>query len=127
MNDRQCILVIDDDRDMQELLNQRLDTEGFDTIIVADSDSALSLMDKVAPDLIILDTTTPDQECFRTLDHVREHSNVPIIMLTSEYELESLQRAISLGADDFIRKPFSMQAFIARIRAKIRRSRLKVS
>lgn len=127
MNDRQCILVIDDDQDMQELLNQRLDIEGFDTIIVADGDSALSLMDKVAPDLIILDTTTPAQECFRTLDHVREHSNVPIIMLTSEYELASLQRAISLGADDFIRKPFSMRAFIARIRAKIRRSRLKVS
>ncbi len=127
MNDRQCILVIDDDLDMQELLNQRLYTEGFDTIIVADGDSALSLMDKVSPDLIILDTTTPDQECFQTLDHVREHSNVPIIMLTTEYELESLQRAISLGADDYIRKPFSMQAFIARIRAKIRRSRLIVT
>lgn len=119
-------MVVDDDQDMQRLLNRTLELEGFDTIIVADGDSALSLMDKVEPDLIILDTTTPDDESFRTLDHMREHSNVPIIMLTSEYEVELLRKAISLGADDFIRKPFGMRSFIARIRAKLRRSRLTV-
>ena len=127
MNDRQRILVIDDDQDMQELLNQRLDTEGFDTIIVADGESALSLMDNMAPDLIILDTTTPDQEIFQTLDDVRERSDVPIIMLTSEYEAELLRKVISLGADDLIRKPFRMREFVARIHAKLRRSRLKAS
>jgi len=124
MNNRQRIMVVDDDQDMLRLLNYTLHKEGFDTIVVADSDSALSLMDKVAPDLIILDTTTPDDESFQALDHMREHSNVPIIVLTSEYELESLQKAISLGADDFVRKPFSMRSFIARIRAKLRRSKL---
>ncbi len=126
MNNRQRIMVVDDDQDMLKLLNHTLEKEGFDTIIVADSDSALSIMDKVAPDLIILDTTTPDNESFQTLDNMREHSDVPIIMLTSEYELESLRKAISLGADDFIRKPFSMRSFIARIRAKLRRAQLTV-
>ncbi len=126
MNNRQRIMVVDDDQDMQRLLNRTLELEGFDTIIVADGDSALSLMDKAKPDLIILDTTTPDDESFQTLDHMREHSNVPIIMLTSEYEVELLRKAMSLGADDFIRKPFGMRSFIARIRAKLRRSRLTV-
>ena len=127
MHNRQRILVIDDDQDMQQLLNQRLDTEGFDTIIVADGESALSLMDSMAPDLVILDTTTPDQVSFQTLDHVRERSDVPIIMLTSEYEAELLRKVISLGADDLIRKPFHMREFVARIHAKLRRSRLKAS
>jgi DNA-binding response OmpR family regulator len=126
MNNRQRIMVIDDDHDMQELLNHSLDMEGFDTVIVADGDSALSLMEKVAPDLIILDTTTPDKVSFQTLDDVREHSDVPIIMLTSAYEVELLRKALSLGADDFIRKPFSMRSLIARIRAKLRRSQLIV-
>ena len=126
MNNRQRIMVIDDDRDMQELLNRSLDMEGFDTVIVADSDSALNIMDKVDPDLIILDTTGPDNESFEALDHVRECSSVPIIMLTSQYEVELLRKAISLGADDLVRKPLGMRSFIARIRAKLRRSQLKI-
>jgi len=123
MNNRQRIMVVDDDHDMLELLNQTLDNEGFDTVIVADGDSAVDFLDKVEPDLIILDTTTPDNDSFQTLDQIREHSNVPIIMLTAAYETELLRKAISRGADDFIRKPFGMRTFVARIRAKLRRSK----
>ena len=119
-------MVVDDDQDMQKILNHTLDMEGFDTVIVADGESALSIMDKVAPDLIILDTKTPDNDSFQTLDHIREHSNVPIIMLTTEYEVELLRKAISLGADDLIRKPLGMRSFVARIRAKLRRSRQEI-
>jgi len=122
MNDRQRILVIDDDQDMLRLLNRTLELEGFDTVIVADGDSAVDLLDKLDPDLIILDTIVPGLDSFQILNHMREHSNVPIIMLTSEYEVDTLRKAISLGADDFIRKPFSTRAFVARIRAKLRRS-----
>ena len=123
MNNRQRILLVDNDLDMQKLLNHTLDKEGFDTVIVADGDAAVDLLDKMEPDLIILDTTTPDNESFQTLDHMREHSDVPIIMLATAYETELLRKAISLGADDFIRKPFGMRTFIARIRAKLRRSK----
>jgi len=126
MNERQRILVVDDDQDMQKILNHTLDREGFDTIIVPDGDSALSLMDRVNPDLIILDTTMPNSDNFQTLDHIREHSDVPIIMLTTGYEVELLRKAMSLGADDFIRKPFSIRAFVARVHAKLRRSRQKI-
>ncbi len=123
MNNRQRILLVDNDQDMQKLLNHTLDMEGFDTVIVADGDSAVDCLDRVEPDLIILDTTTPDNDSFQTLDQIREHSNVPIIMLTAAYETELLRKAISLGADDFIRKPFGMRTFVASIRAKLRRSK----
>ncbi len=123
MNNRQRIMLVDNDRDMQKLLNHTLDMEGFDTVIVADGASAVDLLDKISPDLVILDTTTPDNDSFQTLDNMREHSDVPIIMLTMEYGAELLRKAIDLGADDFIRKPFGMRTFVARIRAKLRRSR----
>ena len=125
MNDRKRILVVDDDRDMQRLLNRTLDMEGFDTVIVADGDSAVNLLDKIKPDLVILDTMIPGLDSFQVIEHMREHSDVPIIMLSTGHEVELLRKALSLGADDFIRKPFGMRAFVARIRAKLRRSRQK--
>jgi len=127
MSDRQRILLVDDDQDMLRLLNRTLEIEGFDTVIVSDGDSAINLMDKIEPDLVILDTMMPRLDSFQILDQLREHSDVPIIMLTTEYEVQSLQKALSRGADDFIRKPFGMRTFIARIRAKLRRSRQKTT
>ena len=119
-------MVVDDDPEMLSLLNHTLETEGFDTIIVADGDSALNLLERIEPDLIVLDSTMPGMDDFQTLDLMREQSGVPIIMLSSEYEMESLKKALSLGADDYIRKPLSPLSFVARIRAKLRRSRHQV-
>lgn len=121
VNDRQRILVVDDDQDMLRLLNRTLEMEGFDTIVVADGDSAVNLLDKIEPDLVVLDTMAPEHDSFQILDQLREHSNIPIIMLTTDHEVESLRMALSRGADDFIRKPFGMRSFVARIRAKLRR------
>jgi DNA-binding response OmpR family regulator len=122
MNERQRILVVDDDHDMLRLLNRTLELEGFDTIIVDDGDSALNLLDKIEPDLVILDTMIPGKESLQILDHIREHSKVPIIMLTSGYGVESLRTALAHGADDLIHKPFGTRSLVARIRAKLRRA-----
>ena len=121
MNERQRILVVDCDRDMLALLNRTLEMEGFDTLSAVDDSSALDLLDS-EPDLVILDTTIPGIEVFEILDHLRQHSNVPIIILSHEYALETLSVAFSRGADDFIRKPFGTRSFVARIRAKLRRA-----
>ena len=123
MNTRQRIMVVDDDQERLRLLNRTLEREGFDTIIAADSDSAIKLLDEIEPDLVILDSEMPGVDCIQTLDLMREHSNVPIIMLDANYEMESLRKALSHGADDYIRKPFGIRSFTARIRAKLRRSR----
>ena len=126
MNDRQRIMVVDDDQEMLRLLNRILELEGFDAIVVADGDSALKLLDKIEPDLVILDSMMPGLDGIQTLDLMRERSNVPIIMLDTEHEVESLRKALSHGADDYIRKPFGVRSLTARIRAKLRRSRQEV-
>jgi DNA-binding response OmpR family regulator len=125
-NGRQRILVVDNDQEMLKLLNRTLELEGFDTVVVADGDEALDLLEKLEPDLIIMDTITPDGDSLSTLDRMREHSSAPIIMLTADNEMETLRKVFAHGADDFIRKPFGMRPFIARIRAKLRRYRQEV-
>ena len=122
MNEQQRIMVVDDDREMLKLLNRTLELEGFDTVVVADGDSALTLLEEIEPDLVILDIIMPGLDGFQTLDLIREHSNVPIIMLSAKHEVESLRKALLLGADDYISKPISTRSLIARIRAKLRRS-----
>jgi DNA-binding response OmpR family regulator len=121
VNERQRILVVNGDRDGPGLLNRTLEVEGFETVFAGDSGSALSLLGS-EPDLVILDTSIPGIEAFEILDHLRQYSNVPIIILSHEYALETLSLALSRGADDFIRKPFGTRSFVARIRAKLRRA-----
>jgi two-component system response regulator ResD len=125
MNEKQRILLVDDDQDLVRVLNRTLKLEGFDTVIVADGDSALNLMDPLKPDMVILDEIRPGDDNLEVIDHIREHSDVPIILLTQEYEMDALRRALSHGADDYIRKPFGTKSFVARVRAKLRRTGLK--
>jgi two-component system response regulator ResD len=127
MNERQRILLVDDDHDMLRLLNRTLKLEGFDTVIVTDGDAALNLMDSIKPDLVILDEMTPGDDSLQVVDHIREQSDVPIIVLTQEYEMEALRLVLSHGADDYIRKPFGNKSFVARVRAKLRRAERKTT
>ena len=126
MNDRQRIMVVDDDQNMLKILNRTLELEGYDAIVVADGNSALNLLENMAPDLVILDIMMPEPDGIRTLELIRERSNVPVIMLTAMNEERIMERSLSLGADDYVRKPFSTRSLIARIRAKLRRARHEV-
>ena len=126
MNDRQRIMVVDDDQEMLKLLNRTLELEGFDTIVVADGDEALAILEEIEPDLVILDIMMPGLDGFQTLDLIRERSNVPVIMLTARCEVNLLQKALALGADDYVSKPFSTRSLIARVEAKLRRARQEV-
>jgi DNA-binding response OmpR family regulator len=112
---------MDNNQDMLKLLNRTLELEGYDTVVVADYDEALSLFEKLHPDMVIMDTFTPDDESLRTIDKMRELSDVPIIVIAANNELETLKTMLAHGADDFIRKPFAVKPFIARIKAKLRR------
>lgn len=126
INERQRILVMDDNQDMLMLLNRTLELEGFDTVIFVDYDEALTMLDTTNPDLVIIDTSLPEIHCIKVLDIIREHSNVPIIVITADNELDTLKTVLAHGADDFIRKPFGVRPFIARIKAKLRRYRGEV-
>jgi DNA-binding response OmpR family regulator len=126
MNERQRIMVVDNDQGTRQLLNHTLAKEGFDTIVIADTSEALALLKEMDPDLVILDTAPNGSDGLQTLDLIREYSDVPVIMLSTEREVASLQKALSHGADDYISRPFSTRTFVARIRAKLRRARKAV-
>ena len=121
MNARQRIMVVDRERDTHKLLNHTLETEGFDTVVVSDSDAAPSLIDEVDPDLVILDSPAEEEDDFRELRRIRGRTNVPVIILSPSYKPEELRKAFSLGADDYVRKPFGARSLVARVRAKLRR------
>jgi DNA-binding response OmpR family regulator len=119
--EHQRILVMDNNQDMLTLLNRTLELEGFDAIVVGDYDEALELFDGLNPDMVILDTFTSDNDSLKTIDMIRERSNVPIVVLATSSEIETLEAVLAHGADDYVRKPFSIKPFIAKIKAKLRR------
>ncbi|MGD9118980.1 MAG: response regulator [Dehalococcoidia bacterium] len=121
MTPRRRIMVVDRDRDTHPLLNYTLENEGFDTIVVTGDDNTPALIHEMAPDLVILDSTEGEADDFRELRRIRSSTDVPVIVLTPSYNPEELKKAISLGADDYVRKPFGARLLVARVRAKLRR------
>ena len=115
------IIAVDDDPEMLKMLNCTLTLEGYDVDIAADSRVALALLEKHMPDLVILDITMPELDGFQVLDKIRQLSNIPVIMLTGRREVTTVRDALALGADDYVRKPFSTRELLARIQAKLRR------
>ena len=115
------IIAVDDDPEMLKMLNCTLTLEGYDVDIAADGRVALALLEKHMPDLVILDITMPELDGFQVLDKIRQLSNIPVIMLTGRREVTTVRDALALGADDYVRKPFSTRELLARIQAKLRR------
>lgn len=124
--EHQRILVMDNNQDMLALLRRTLELEGFDAVVIGDYDEALSLFNSIKPDLVIMDTYTSDEESLHTLDTIREHSDVPIVVTTANNEIEMIKAIFEHGADDLVRKPFGIRSFIARIRAKLRRYNFQI-
>lgn len=121
---RPHVMVIDDDQEMLRMLKRTLELEGYDATVATDGHSALALLEDYKPDLVILDIMMPGLDGFQVLKLIRQRSNVPVIMLTARCEVTSLQKALVLGADDYVRKPFRIRELLARIKAKLRRVEL---
>ena len=124
---RTFIMVVDDEQTVLKLLSRILEPEGYDVVVAADGRSALALLEKEEPGLILLDIMMPGLNGFQVLDLIRQHSNIPVIMLTARGEVTTLRDALSLGADDYVRKPFGREELLARIRAKLRRAEAEVT
>ncbi len=125
MEKHQLILAVDDEESILKLLRVNLSKEGYDVATAADGESALALIEERSPDLVLLDIMMPGLDGLQVLNLIRQHSNIPVIMLTARQEVNVLGDAITLGADDYIRKPFSIPELKARIKAKLRRSGFK--
>ena len=115
------ILVVEDDKDIANIIVFNLERNGFETLEANDGPSGLKLALECAPDLILLDVMLPGIDGFEICRQVRERSQVPIIMLTAREEETDKILGLELGADDYVTKPFSNRELIARIKANMRR------
>ena len=118
------ILVVDDDLQILDMLKCTLDDEGYDVDCAVDGKSALSLLTEYHPDLVLLDIKMPGLNGYQVLELIRDKAEVPVIMLTGVLEPISVRQSVSLGADDYVRKPFRTRELLARIKNKLRRVKL---
>ena len=118
------ILVVEDDKNISDLIHMYLVKEGFDVRIAGDGGKALEEFQKKEPDLILLDIMLPVMDGWAVCAKVRETSKVPIIMLTAKSEVFDRIQGLEMGADDYIVKPFEMKELIARINAVLRRTEI---
>jgi two-component system KDP operon response regulator KdpE len=116
------ILVVDDDASIRESLSKELRAAGYATITASDGREGLDLFQSRAPDLVLTDLAMPRSDGFELISAVRATSRSPIIVLSVRGADPDKVRALDLGADDFVTKPFSVAELLARIRAQLRRT-----
>jgi DNA-binding response OmpR family regulator len=117
------ILIIDDDKHLNDLLAALFLDFGYRTISATHPDRGLKLLRQEHPDLVILDVMLPDMNGFEVCKRIRQTSTVPIIMLTARGELMDKVVGLELGADDYLPKPFEPRELVARIQSVLRRIR----
>ena len=115
------ILVVDDDKNICELLRLYLVKEGYNVTMVHDGGAALAEFDKLHPDLVLLDVMMPVMDGWEVCRKIRAKDNTPIIMLTAKGETYDKVLGLEMGADDYIVKPFSPREIVSRIRVIFRR------
>jgi len=117
----QSIVLVDDDRNILTSVAMALETEGFEVKSYSDSVQALHGLRTAPPDLVVLDIKMPRLDGMELLSKLRERSSVPVIFLTSKEDEIDEVLGLRMGADDYIKKPFSQRLLIERIRALLRR------
>lgn len=125
MTSKQKILIVDDDNNIAELISLYLTKECFETKIVNDGEQALREFDSFHPHLLLLDLMLPGIDGYQVCRELRHTSDVPIIMLSAKGETFDKVLGLELGADDYIIKPFDAKELVARVRAVLRRFKVR--
>lgn len=115
------ILLVDDEPLITDSLSYSLQREGFEVETVADGLSAIDAVEKLKPDLVVLDLMLPDISGFEVCRRLRTTTSIPVIMLTARGEEIDRVLGLEVGADDYLAKPFSFRELLARIQATLRR------
>jgi DNA-binding response OmpR family regulator len=121
------ILIADDDRDLLGLIAFTLTQAGYLVVKASDGPSAIHAFKGESPDLAVLDINMPGASGFQVCEAIRAQSRIPIMMLTVRGEEEDLIKALDLGADDYLTKPFSPRTLLARIKALLRRAGIETA
>ncbi len=116
------LLMIDDDKSLTQLLSEYLIDQGFSVRSAENGRLGLRSIFESQPEIILLDVTMPEKDGWDTLERIREVSDKPVIMLTARSDESDILKGFSLGADDYVTKPFSFAQLTARIRAVLARS-----
>lgn len=116
------ILIVDDDKNILELLRLYLDKEGFETVSAFDGQEALALFEAESPDLVLLDVMMPKMDGWQVCREIHRVSQTPVIMLTAKGETFDKVLGFDLGADDYVVKPFDAKEVVARVKAVLRRT-----
>ena len=122
--DKQRILVVDDDPTISEVVARYLEGEGYDVDVALDGATAIERASSLYPDLVVLDLMLPKVDGLEVCRVLRTQGQVPIIMLTAKGEEMDKLVGLSVGADDYMTKPFSPRELVARVKAVLRRSAL---
>lgn len=115
------ILVLDDEKEIAEVIALYLKNEGYEVVLAYSGREALAKVESEQPELALLDVMLPDIDGFHVLQKIRERYKFPVIMLTAKTEYTDKIAGLTLGADDYIAKPFNPLELVARVKAQLRR------
>jgi two-component system, OmpR family, KDP operon response regulator KdpE len=114
------VLIVDDEPQIRRLLRNSLPPHGYDCIEAADAASAMAAVMKASPDIILLDLGLPDGDGFTVIETIRKAGLTPILVLSARGDVEGKVKALELGADDYVTKPYDMTELLARLKAALR-------
>lgn len=119
----QTIMIIDDEAGVRELLSDALKLAGFETLSAPDAMAAQTMLRSQKPDLLIVDINMPMMDGFEFIERIRSHGdNTPALMLSARGDRADITRGLTVGADDYVTKPFGLEELVLRIRAILRRA-----
>ncbi|MGB5302250.1 MAG: response regulator transcription factor [Gemmatimonadota bacterium] len=121
--DERRILVVDDEQKIRSLVASYLRSDGFEVVEATDGEEAVAAVSMRKPDLVVMDIRMPGMDGFEALNEIRRLSDVYVILLTARAEETDRIIGLSVGADDYVTKPFSPRELVARVKAVLRRSR----
>jgi two-component system alkaline phosphatase synthesis response regulator PhoP len=120
------VLLVDDEDSLRKVMRDLLERDGYDVAEARDGAQALDQIDRVGPDIIVLDLNLPGLDGYGVLSHLRSRpatASIPVIVLTAKGDEDNEVRVFELGADDFLTKPFRARALSARLEAVLGRRR----
>jgi two-component system, OmpR family, KDP operon response regulator KdpE len=122
-SDRTTVLLVEDDQNIVDLVRSNLIARAHDVVVSKDGSDAIAMLEASEPDAVLLDLMLPGTDGFELCRELRERSSVGIIVLSARRAETDKVRALNLGADDYMTKPFGVEELLARINATLRRSR----
>lgn len=123
----ELIMIVDDEGGVRELLRDTLRIAGYETLEADNGMSALTALRNSKPDLLIIDINMPLMDGFDLVERIRSTNNlVPVLMLTARGEKQDIARGLTIGADDYVIKPFGLEELVLRVKAIIRRSKKSI-